>query len=139
MKVLFNSMSRFEPYAVAILRIVVTYAFILNGTTKLFGIPVSEHMFPALFSFRWFGGFLEVVLSVMIIIGFQTRLAAFLCSGMMAVAYFGFHAEPDNFLVPMNNGGEAAMLYCFVYLFLWIRGSGAWALDKETYIPTIKK
>ena len=122
MRVYFSPMSRFEPYVLAVLRIVTAYAYLLNGTTKLFGIPMSEHPMPEVFSFMWTGSVLEVVLGVMLLIGFQTRLAAFISSGMMAVAYFGFHAQVDNFWLPLNNEGEAAVLYCFIFLYLWVLG-----------------
>ena len=131
MKPVFASMQRFEPYFLALLRIVTGYTFLLHGTQKLFGIPASDKPLPELFSLMGFGGVLELVLGVMILIGFQTRLAAFLASGMMAVAYFGFHAKLNNFWLPAVNKGDAAVLYCFIYLYLVSRGAGAWAIDKE--------
>lgn len=139
MKVIFSSTARFEPYVLAILRIVTAYGFLLNGTTKLFGIPASEHPMPEVFTFMWFGSVLEVVLGLMLLIGFQTRLAAFISSGMMAVAYFGYHATMDNFWLPLINEGEAAMLYCFIFLYLWVRGSGGWSVDKEDYQSTHRR
>lgn len=127
----FAALSRFEPYFLALLRMAVGYTFLLHGTQKLFGIPASDKPLPELFSFMGFGGILELVLGLMILIGFQTRIAAFLASGMMAVAYFGFHAKMNNFWLPILNKGDAAVLYCFVYLYLVSRGAGVWSLDNR--------
>lgn len=127
----FASMRRFEPYFLGLLRIVTGYTYLLHGTQKLFGIPASDKPMPELFSFMGFGGVLELVLGLMILIGFQTRLAAFLASGMMAVAYFGFHANMGNFWLPAVNKGDAAVLYCFIYLYLFSAGAGAWSVDND--------
>ncbi len=131
MKTAFASMRRFEPYFLGLLRIVTGYTYLLHGSQKLFGIPASDKPMPELFSFMGFGGVLELVLGLMILFGFQTRLAAFLASGMMAVAYFGFHANMSNFWLPAVNKGDAAVLYCFIYLYLFSAGAGKWAIDKE--------
>lgn len=131
MNAAFASFSRFEPYFLALLRMVAGYNFLLHGTQKLFGIPASDKPMPELFSLLGLGGILELVLGTMILIGFQTRFAAFLASGMMAVAYFVFHAKFNNFWLPLINKGEAAVLYCFIYLYLTSAGAGAWALDNK--------
>src|SRR4029079_13250850 len=81
------------------------------------------------FTLVWFAGVLELVLGVMVLIGFFTRSAAFVLSGEMAVAYFMAHASKCFLLVPMLNQGELAVLYTFVFLFLAAAGAGAWSVD----------
>lgn len=131
MSTLFASLSRFEPYALGLLRMVTGYTFLLHGMQKLFGVPASDKPMPELLSFLGFGGVLELVLGLMVLIGFKTRLAAFLASGMMAVGYFVLHAKLNNFWLPLVNKGDAAVLYSFIYLYLACAGAGAWSLDNK--------
>ncbi|MGD9501891.1 MAG: DoxX family protein [Methyloceanibacter sp.] len=122
-----RSLSRWSPYALAILRIVAGLIFIEHGTQKLLGFPEGERAFVAAFTLGWWAGLLELVLGALIALGLFTRLAAFVASGEMAFAYWLAHA-PQNFF-PVNNGGDAAILYCFVFLFLVFAGPGKWSLD----------
>lgn len=114
--------------ALGVFRIAVALLFIMHGTMKLFGWPQGS---PAAFGAwpMWWAGALEVVLGGLIAVGLFTRPAAFVASGMMAVAYFWRHF-PDGFW-PIVNGGETAVLYCFVFLLLVFNGPGALAVSRR--------
>jgi putative oxidoreductase len=116
--------------ALGALRIVAGYLFIAHGTAKLFGAP-HVAMFDGLqiFSLAGIAGVLEVTGGALVILGLFTRPAAFVLSGLMAFAYFIAHAPQGNALLPLLNGGELAVLYSFLFLFLSAAGSGAYALD----------
>lgn len=116
------------PRMLSVLRIVSALIFLLHGSQKLLGIPLTERT-PDAFSLMWFGGLLELIGGLALLLGLFTRPVAFVLSGMMAVAYWGFHA-PGN-LFPTVNGGDAAILYCFVFLYIAVAGGGAWTLDKK--------
>jgi len=121
-----TALTQWEPRVLSILRMVSGFIFLLHGTQKHFGIPATDRVVEA-FSLPWFAGAIEIVTGLALIVGFQTRAAAFLASGTMAFAYFIAHAPRDLF--PTNNGGDAAILYCFVFLYLVFAGGGAWSLD----------
>jgi putative oxidoreductase len=116
--------------ALGVLRIVVGYLFLSHGTAKLLHVP-HVAMFDQLqvMSLIGFAGILELVGGSLVLIGLFTRPAAFILSGEMAFAYFMGHASKGTPLVPMLNGGEGAVLYCFLFLFLAAAGGGAWSLD----------
>jgi putative oxidoreductase len=118
------------PRALALMRIVIGYLFLTHGLTKLFHVPYVK-MFAdvQLFSLVGLAGVLELVGGTLVLVGLCTRLAAFILSGEMAFAYFMSHAPRGNPLVPMLNGGELAVVYCFVFLFLAAAGAGAWSID----------
>jgi putative oxidoreductase len=122
-----DRLSAYAPQALAVLRIVAALLFLAHGTQKILGFPTSEFAPPA-FSIFWISGVIEIITGVLIAIGFFTRPAAFLASGTMAVAYWMAHA-PTNFF-PANNGGDAAILFCFVFLNLVFAGPGAWSVNK---------
>jgi putative oxidoreductase len=127
-------LDRYQPHMLAILRIVTGLIFMEHGTQKLFGFPApSERGMPELFSVSGIGGIMEFVGGLLIAVGLFTRPVAFLLSGEMAVAYWMFHA-PRNFF-PILNGGDAAILYCFVFLLLVFTGPGAWSIDKALSRP----
>jgi putative oxidoreductase len=112
------------PRLLSLLRIVVALGFIEHGTSKFFGLPpFPVPLNPLLYA----AGTLELVGGALILLGLFTRPVAFILSGQMAVAYFMAHA-PKGFF-PANNGGEAAMLYAFVFLYLAAAGAGPWSLD----------
>ncbi len=121
-----NGLSGWAPKALGVLRIVAGLIFMAHGTQKMLGFPAGERMFEA-FSMPWIAGIFELICGGLIAVGFLTRPAAFLASGVMAVAYWMAHA-PQNFF-PVNNGGDAAILYCFVFLYLVFSGPGAWSVD----------
>ena len=129
---MFATLSRYRPQALALLRIVVGYTFLLHGTANLFGTP-HVAMFDGLQLFTLMGlaGVLELVGGALLILGLFTRPVAFVLSGQMAVAYFMAHAKAGTTLLPLLNGGEPAVLYCFVFLYLFFAGAGAWALDNR--------
>jgi putative oxidoreductase len=114
--------------ALGVFRVAVGLLFLLHGTAKLFGWPQGS---PAALGAWpvWWAGVLEVVLGVLIAIGLFARPAAFVASGMMAVAYFWMHF-PDGFW-PSVNGGETAVLYCFIFLLLVFTGPGALAVARR--------
>jgi putative oxidoreductase len=122
-----ETLDRYAPYALATLRIVSALIFMEHGTQKLFGFPPSNNPLPALFSLSWTAGALEVVGGILLLLGLFTRPAAFIVSGEMAVAYWMAHAPRNVF--PVLNGGDAAILYCFVFLLFVFTGPGAWSID----------
>lgn len=119
-----------RPRALAILRIVTAYLFMAHGTAKLFGMPYQK-MFDGLqlMSLTGVAGVLEVFGGALILIGLFTRPVAFVLSGFMAAAYFMAHASQGHVLLPLLNGGELAVLYCFVFLYFVFAGGGAWSVD----------
>jgi putative oxidoreductase len=122
--------SAWSPYAQSLLRIAGAAMFMLSGTSKLFAFPVGmppDGGTAQLMSQIGIGGMLEVVGGGLLLIGLFTRPAAFILSGEMAVAYFQFHA-PQGFW-PTVNGGVAAALYCFVWLYFSAAGAGPWSVD----------
>lgn len=114
------------PKALAVLRLMAALLFIQHGTQKLFGFPATE-FHPQAFSLLWWGAVMELVGGALLALGLFTRPVAFLISGEMAVAYFMFHAPAGFF--PANNGGDAAILFSFVFLYFVFSGPGAYALD----------
>jgi len=116
--------------AIAVLRIVSAYLLIQHGTAKHLGFPHAA-MFDNLPTFSLVGiaGILELVGGVLLLIGLFTRPVAFVLSGLAAFAYFIGHAPRGNVLSPMLNGGESAVLFCFVFLFLAVAGAGSWSVD----------
>ena len=125
---MFDRLSVYAPQALAVLRIVAAILFILHGTQKLIGFPAAEFS-PPLMSLFGLAGIIEIVAGLMILVGFFSRPAAFIAAGEMAVAYWMAHA-PSN-LFPSNNGGDAAILFCFVFLYLVFSGPGAWSVNKK--------
>jgi putative oxidoreductase len=126
-----QSLSRWAPEALGILRIVTGLIFLEHGTQKFLSFPPGEMagMGWALSHPAHFAGIIELVAGVLIIVGWLTRPAAFIASGMTAVAYWMVHA-PQNFF-PVNNGGDAAILYCFIFLYLVFAGPGAFSIDGQ--------
>lgn len=121
----------YEPFAVAALRIMTGLLFLEHGLQKFLSFPPGK-----MAGFGWtfagppaYAGIIELVCGLLVAIGLFTRPAAFLASGTMAVAYFIAHAPQDVF--PVNNMGDAAILYCFIFLFLFVRGPGALSIDGD--------
>ena len=119
----------FSGPLLSILRIMTGLLFLAHGTAKLLKFPATENFAEgvSLFSMTGFSGLLELVGGVLIVVGLFTRLTAFILSGMMAVAYFMAHA-PQGFY-PINNRGELAIMFCFVFLYLAAAGAGPWSID----------
>lgn len=122
--------------ALALLRIVTAYLLLQHGTAKLFGFPhVAMFDNLQLLSLPGIAGILEFVGGVLLLLGLFTRPVAFVLSGLLAFAYFIGHASRGEVLSPMLNGGEAAVLYCFVFLFMAAAGGGSWSLDARRAPP----
>jgi putative oxidoreductase len=119
-------LGRYSPYIYALLRIAMGFLFVWHGSQKLFGYPPLEKPMP-LNGLMAVGGTIEFVCGILVMIGLFAGFAAFLASGMMAVAYFMAHA-PSGFL-PIQNRGELAVIYCFVLLYIAARGSGILSVD----------
>jgi putative oxidoreductase len=119
-------MRRFDAETYALLRIVTGLLFLWHGTQKLFGFPAEVPGEAPAFVI-WVGGSIELVGGVLVAVGLFTRWAAFLCSGMMAAAYWMAHGTKHVF--PLLNGGELAALYCFAFLFIAAHGAGIWSAD----------
>jgi putative oxidoreductase len=122
--------SAYAPYLLSVLRIVCAFMFGLAGTMKLFAFPAGmppHGVAAAAWSQVWVAGVLEVLGGALLLLGLFTRPVAFLLAGEMAVAYFQVHF-PRGFW-PTTNGGVAAALYCFVWLYFSAAGAGPWSLD----------
>ncbi|MEO7993374.1 MAG: DoxX family protein [bacterium] len=123
-----------EPWApqlLSVLRIIAAFLFIQSGTTKLFafpmGMPPDGKAVTDFTSQVGVGGLLETFGGLLLLLGLFTRPTAFVLSGMMAVAYFQFHA-PGGFW-PVINGGMPAILFCFIWLYIAAAGAGPWSID----------
>ena len=114
------------PRVLSILRIVAALIFFEHGSQKLLGFPPTDNP-PAFLSLSWTAGVLELVGGAFLILGLFTRPVAFVLSGEMAFAYWLAHA-PQSFF-PVLNRGDAAILYCFVFLYLVFAGAGPWSID----------
>jgi putative oxidoreductase len=119
-------MVRWQPKAITLVRVVAGLVFMQHGLEKLFGFAGARPE-PTLWAVRGVGGILETVGGPLIALGLLTRPTAFILSGEMAVAYFRSWA-PRGFF-PIANGGEEATLFCYLYLWLWTAGGGAWSVD----------
>jgi putative oxidoreductase len=115
------------PRVLSILRIVAALIFMEHGTQKLLGFPPLDRPAPEAMSLSWIAGVLELFGGALLALGLFTRPVAFVLSGEMAFAYWIAHA-PQSFF-PVLNGGDAAILYCFVFLYLAAAGGGPWSLD----------
>lgn len=124
-------LERYADHAYGALRIVTGFMFAFHGAQIILGF-LSAHPIPAVGSQMWFGGLIELIGGLLVMVGFLTQWAAFLCSGEMAVAYIQFHWKcqfgPEIF--PAINKGELAALYSFVFLLIACRGSVRWGLDR---------
>jgi putative oxidoreductase len=118
-----------EPRMLSVLRFVAGLCFVEHGTSKLFHFPPAA-MFAHLHLASLIGvqGFIELIGGSLLCVGLFTRAVAFILSGDMAVAYFMVHFQKSAF--PALNGGDAAILYCFIFFYLFVAGGGAWSLDR---------
>lgn len=122
-----NGLSARAPHILSLMRVVTGLMFIQHGAQKIFGFPAPARGPFELMTQMGVGGVLELVGGALIVLGLFTRPVAFILSGMCAVAYFQFHAP--NSLYPLANGGETVALYCWIFLYIFFAGPGAWALD----------
>ena len=121
-----GALKKLEPYVYALLRIVFGFMFACHGASKIFGSFGGHRPTDTL---GWTGAGIELVGGILVLVGLLTPLAAFIISGEMAVAYFMVH-QPRGHL-PIQNGGELAVIYCFVALYIAGRGAGKWGVDKS--------
>jgi putative oxidoreductase len=131
-------LSPLTDLAYSLLRVVSGLMFSFHGMQKIFGVLPHEQQGPiAIGSQQWIGGMIELVCGLAIALGALTSWAAFLASGTMAVAYVQFHWMADNQLrfdrhvLPGVNGGELALLYSFLFLYIACRGGGRWSFDSR--------
>ncbi|MBF9521024.1 phosphoribosylaminoimidazolecarboxamide formyltransferase [Mycobacteroides chelonae] len=115
------------PVALSAFRIVVGFLFFLHGASHLFGWPLASYLQPV-GTLPWWAGIIEFLGGAAIILGLGTRIAAFVSSGAMAVAYFTYH-QPEG-LLPIQNNGEGAALYSWIFLLLVFTGGGSLSLDR---------
>ena len=121
-----DRVSKYMPELLSIVRLLVGLLFLEHGTSKLFDFPHGPVQ-PTMGSLIWVQGVIEVVGGALFAVGFLTRPVAFILAGDMAVAYFIAHASKGFF--PMLNGGDGAILYCFIFLIYFMAGPGRWAAD----------
>jgi putative oxidoreductase len=120
---------RWTPRLLSVLRIILGFLFIPHGAQKLFGFMAPpQWSTPPVFSLIALAGALEFFGGLLILLGLFTRPVAFILSGLMAVAYFMVHS-PGGFL-PLQNKGELAVIYCWLFLFFCVAGGAAWSLDR---------
>lgn len=119
-----TSLEKWAPYALSILRIVAALLFIEHGLQKFFGFPSAG---PPMSAVLWMQAGIEVFGGIALLVGAYTRLVAFILCGDMAVAYFMAHF-PRSFY-PAVNGGDAVVLFCFVFLYMFFAGGGPWSVD----------
>ena len=126
-----NRLAKYSDQVYALLRIVTGFMFAFHGAQKILGMFSDLH--PAVGSQIWIGGLIELIGGLLVMVGFQTRWAAFLTSGEMAVAYFQFHwkFQLGSQFFPTVNQGEMAVLYCFIFFLIACQGAGIWAVDKK--------
>lgn len=122
-----STLARWAPIALSILRIVAGLLFLEHGAQKLLGFPAGEGAPPEVLTLSWFAGVIELVAGGLLTVGLLTRAAAFIASGEMAVAYWMAHAPESPY--PILNGGDSAILFCFVFLYLVFAGPGPWSVD----------
>lgn len=125
-------LEKYKEHTYSLLRIVTGSMFSFHGAQIVLRLFAGDMPAAPVGSQTWFGGIIELLGGLAVMLGLQTRLAAFLCSGTMAVAYFQFHwkFQLGSQIFPALNKGELAALYAFIFLFIACRGSGKWSIDK---------
>lgn len=122
-----TALETWSPRMLSVLRIMTGLLFLEHGMQKLLGFPPTANPVPPVTTLPGLAGVFELIGGALIVVGLFTRPVAFVLSGVMAVAYFYAHA-PRGFF-PVNNGGDAAILYCFVFLYFVFAGAGPWSAD----------
>lgn len=118
-------MGSYQGQTYALMRIVLGFTFLFHGTQKLLDFPIPATEMPAFV--KYIAGAIELVGGALVMIGLVTGWAAFLCSGLMAVAYWMAHGMQA--WLPFQNQGELAVVYCFAFLYISARGAGMWSID----------
>ena len=123
--------NRLWPYVLSLFRVIVGALFVCHGAATLFGVlggtPGTGAATPVGTWPGWWAALIQFAGGILVVLGLGTRLAAMLCSGSMAYAYFTIHQEKAA--LPIQNGGEAAVMFCWAFLLIALAGPGAWALD----------
>ena len=128
---MFDKLTAFRPQLLSILRIVAALLFLEHGTQKILGFPpMTMQMPPNVLPIIMAAGVIELVGGALLLLGLFTRVAAFICAGEMAAAYWLGHFARGGWS-PAVNGGDAAILFCFVFLFIAAAGPGSWALSRS--------
>lgn len=117
----------YAPQVLSVLRIVTALLFLEHGTSKILAFPLSSASNPPAWTLNWVAGMMELIGGLLLVLGLFTRPVALLLCGEMAVAYWLVHAPEGPF--PVLNGGEAAILFCFVFLYVAVEGAGPWSVD----------
>ncbi len=125
---LYTSLAKASPYILSILRIVAALLFVEHGLQKYFGFPSAG---PPMNTLLYVQGAIEIVGGILLLVGAFTRPVAFILAGDMAVAYFMAH-YPRSFY-PAMNAGDAAILFCFVFFYLFFAGGGPWSVDRAAF------
>ncbi|MGA8196347.1 MAG: DoxX family protein [Acetobacteraceae bacterium] len=129
MAVLARQMDAWEPRVLSIVRIMTGLLFMEHGLSKLFNFPAPfPGGQPTMFQLLWFAGVIETVGGLLLAVGLFIRPVALIMSGEMAIGYFYAH-NPKSFF-PLMNGGDGAILYCFIFLYFFVAGGGAWSVDR---------
>ena len=124
----------YQPIVFTTFRVLSGLMFMCHGIQKVFGTLGIPHAVPLTSQFG-IGGVIELVTGALIALGLFTRGAAFIAAGEMAVAYFQFHVGESHKLLPIQNGGDDTVLYCFWFLYLVVHGAGQWSLDTRRGRP----
>ena len=124
-----DRVSNYWSETLSVVRIIVALLFLEHGSAKLLGFPTPPTPQPAVMTLLWTQGIIELVGGLLLVVGLFTRPVGFILAGDMAVAYFMVQA-PKNFF-PMLNGGDAAILYCFIFLLFFVAGPGRWSIDQN--------
>ena len=121
-----TKLQKYRPYVLSLLRVIAALVLFSYGTQKILGFPATDRVPPA-YSLSWTAGLFELILGFALFVGFYSRASAFILSGLMAFAYFLSHF-PRGFY-PAQNGGVAAILFCFIFLYLAVSGPGPFSID----------
>jgi putative oxidoreductase len=125
------TLTNWAPHVLSLLRIVVGLLFLQHGLVKLFAFPMPFPNPPAVGTLIWYQGIIEIIGGPLLILGLLTRPVAFILAGDMAFAYFMGHAARS--IYPIQNGGNLAILYCFVFFYLVFSGPGPWSVDAKRF------
>jgi putative oxidoreductase len=123
----YTNLERQAPYVLSILRIMAALLFLQHGLQKYVGFPAPSP--PTMTTLFYIQGVIEIAGGILLLLGAWTRIVAFILSGDMAVAFFIAHV-PRGSIFPLANGGDAAVLYCFVFLYIFFAGGGPWSADR---------
>lgn len=121
-----TNLQKYRPYVLSLLRVAAALVLFSYGTQKILGFPSADKV-PSAYSLSWTAGLFELILGFALLVGFYSRASAFVLSGLMACAYFISH-YPRGFY-PAQNGGVAAILFCFIFLYLAVSGPGPFSVD----------